>query len=107
MSLFMHTNESVFPDPWIFMPERWLRSGHTQLQKYLVSFGKGSRRCIAINLAHAEIFLTLAATIRRFNLVPFETDIKDVEFRHDFVVAHPQLNTKGVRVIVEELASDI
>ncbi len=102
MSLFMHTNKSVFPDPWAFLPERWLHLGHKELQKYLVAFGKGSRRCIASNLAHAELFLTLAATIRRFNMELFETDAKDVEFRHDFVVLHPQLDTKGVRVTVEE-----
>ncbi len=102
MSLFMHTNENVFPDPWAFTPERWLRLGHKELQRYLIFFGKGSRRCIATNLAHAEIFLTLAATIRRFNLKLFETDVQDVEYRHDFVVLRPNLNTKGVRVVVEE-----
>ena len=102
MSLFMHTNEDIFPDPWIFMPERWLQSERKDLHRYLVSFGKGSRRCIAINLAHAEIFLTLAAIARRCDMRLFDTDARDVEFRHDFVVLHPQLNTKGVRVTVED-----
>lgn len=40
-------NETVFPEPGNFLPERWVRDG-TALEKYFVPFGKGSRQCLGI-----------------------------------------------------------
>ena len=31
----------------------------------------------------------------------FETNLSDVEFRHDYQVAYPKLDSKGVRVVVK------
>ena len=62
----------------------------TQLQKYLVSLDKRSRRCSVINLAHLEIFLTLITKIHRFNLRLFKTNVKDIEFGYEFVFLHCQ-----------------
>lgn len=48
--VFTHQDEAVFPDHKAFKPERWLEtSGEAGgLDKYLVSFGKGTRQCIGI-----------------------------------------------------------
>ena len=39
-------NESIFPDPKIFKPERWI--GRPDLDRYFVPFGKGSRACAGV-----------------------------------------------------------
>jgi cytochrome P450 len=46
----MDTN--IFPDPEQFKPERWLKAEEEgfPLQRYLVSFSKGSRQCVGLKL---------------------------------------------------------
>ncbi|KFY46117.1 hypothetical protein V495_02642 [Pseudogymnoascus sp. VKM F-4514 (FW-929)] len=61
-SVLMHHDESVFPDSRTFLPERWI--GNPQLSKYLISFSKGTRQCIGINLAYAELYIALARIFR-------------------------------------------
>jgi cytochrome P450 len=45
-STFVHYNATIFPDPEMFMPERWLDS--TDLNKWLVAFSRGPRMCLGI-----------------------------------------------------------
>ena len=99
-SLCVHTDERIFPDPWTFNPDRWLGPEGVARRKYQMAFNKGGRNCIGINLAHAELFLVIAAVVW-YDLDLFETDESDVEFRHDYQVAYPKLDTKGVRAIVK------
>ena len=47
-SVLMHNNPTIFPDPKIFNPERWLQPSATQLRKYFVSFSKGVRSCLGM-----------------------------------------------------------
>jgi cytochrome P450 len=47
-SVHIHHNETIFPDSHEFKPERWLEKrpeGAPPLEKYLVSFSRGSRMC--------------------------------------------------------------
>ena len=99
-TLCVHTDEQIFPDPWTFNPDRWLGPEGLARRKYQMAFNKGARNCIGINLAHAELFMVIAA-VARYELSLFETDGSDVEFRHDYHVAYPKLDSKGVRAIVE------
>ena len=98
-TLCVHTDEDVFPDPWTFNPDRWLGEEGVARRKYQMAFNKGGRKCLGISLAHAELFLAIAA-MARYDTKLFETDLADVEFRHDYQVAHPKLDSKGVRVTV-------
>ena len=45
----IHFNGDIFPDPQRFDPERWLKGEEEskRLEKYLVSFSRGARECIA------------------------------------------------------------
>ncbi|MCJ1318280.1 hypothetical protein MMC15_003608 [Xylographa vitiligo] len=52
-SVIMHHDKSIFPDSKSFVPER--RIENPRLDRYMLSFSKGSRQCIGINLAHAEM----------------------------------------------------
>ncbi|KAI9701845.1 MAG: hypothetical protein M1836_001189 [Candelina mexicana] len=99
-SVFMHQDPTIFPDPQTFRPERWMDLKERQrLDRYLVPFSKGSRQCAGINLALAEMYLTLATVHSRFNLELFETTREDVDMKHDFFFSAPHLASKGVRVV--------
>ncbi|KAJ9669390.1 hypothetical protein H2201_000257 [Coniosporium apollinis] len=92
---------AVFPEPKVFNPERWLE--HPELSGYFVVFGRGSRSCVGLNLAYAELYLAVAALIRRFDFELFETTIKDIEVKHDFFVPNADLASKGVRARIRKL----
>ena len=100
-SVFMHDNPKYFPEPREFRPERWLNpNSRDRLEKYLVNFSRGTRACLGMNLALAEIYLTLAAVFRRFDLHLYETTRDDVDIVHDFFNPSARKDSKGVRVIV-------
>ena len=96
-----HRNEDLFPDAETFNPDRWLGTHNSELEKYLVNFSKGTRSCLGINLAKAELFLTLAMIFRRFDLELFETDRSDVDMAHDFFVPYTRQDSNGIRVVVK------
>ena len=114
----LHTDPAVFPAPQKFLPERWLppkgpargttpmASTRPPLEKYLLPFGKGSRICLGMNLAYAEMYMTLAVVFRRFELRLFETTRADVEVVHDFVAGSARLDSKGMRVVVMRKLTD-
>ena len=97
-SVLMHLNPSIFPQPKEFIPERWL--DNPRLGKYLVSFTKGSRQCLGINLAYAEIYLCLANLFHAFpDMNLYDTTIKDVEIQADNYI--PKASGRGVKVMLE------
>lgn len=65
--------------------------------------GKTRGLTVAFSLAYAEMFLTIAAIFRKFDVDLFETTIDDIAIERDFFVAAPKLNSKGVRAIVKGL----
>ena len=99
-SIFMHDNPDVFPNPHSFQAERWLDGGEQRNSKYLVNFSKGTRGCLGLNLAYAEIYMTLAAVFRRFEFELYDTKPEDAEPGHDFFNPYPKRPSQGVRVTV-------
>ncbi|KID94829.1 Cytochrome P450 family protein, partial [Metarhizium majus ARSEF 297] len=107
----VHHDEAVFADSFSFRPERW--ADNPGLDRYLVSFGKGSRHCVGMNLAMAELYLTLARIFRLFGsgrvrrpgdlgqLVLFETDESDISMTGEVLVPFVKPDSRGVRVVVE------
>ncbi|EKM57594.1 uncharacterized protein PHACADRAFT_206486 [Phanerochaete carnosa HHB-10118-sp] len=67
-NVLVHTNEEIFPEPHAFKPERWLDPAAGSLDNWLVSFSKGPRSCIGINLAYCEMYLALANLFRRYDM---------------------------------------
>ncbi|RKL19410.1 hypothetical protein BFJ68_g3684 [Fusarium oxysporum] len=98
-SYLIDTNEEHYPDPFKFDPERWMH-GKTSLSRHFVPFCRGSRQCIGMNLAYAELYLTVATIFSRFDLELVGTTKRDVEIAHDFFVGMPPLDSKGVMVMV-------
>jgi cytochrome P450 len=101
--LSAHTAESVFPDPFTFDPERWLGDEGRERRKFQMAFGKGGRKCMGIELARAELYLVTAALVKSFDMTLWQTDESDVAFEHDYQVAMPKLDSKGVRVMAKPL----
>ena len=100
-SIFMHENQKLFPDPKAFKPQRWLNSSEpNRLGKYLVNFSKGTRGCLGQHLAHAEIYLTLAAIFRRFDMEIYQTTRADIDVAHDFFNPQARKGSEGLRVTV-------
>ena len=109
-SVLIHQDESIFRDARSFVPERWV--DNPRLDRYLVSFSKGSRQCLGINLAYAEMKICLAAIFRRFGsesvrmegdegvLELFETGVEDVEVLRDAFVPLAREGSLGVRIRV-------
>ncbi|KAJ8121942.1 hypothetical protein ONZ43_g1731 [Nemania bipapillata] len=123
-TLVIHTDESLFPNPWIFDPDRWVIATDvpadtetsategkkaeqdsasllvSRRRRAMLSFVRGPRICIGRHLANAEIAVLLAV-MARWDLELFETDEEDVKYKHDYHVMCPKLGSKGVRVKVK------
>ena len=109
-SVLIHQDESIFHDAHSFVPERWIDD--PRLDRYLVSFSKGSRQCLGINLAYAEMKICLAGIFRRFGseavrmegdegvLELFGTGVEDVEVVGDGFVPLAKEGSLGVRIRV-------
>ncbi|TVY53908.1 Cyrochrome P450 monooxygenase [Lachnellula cervina] len=101
-SSLMHHDESIFPDSYAFIPERWLDQSESArpLDRYMVAFSKGSRSCAGINLAKAELYLTLATVFRRYKVELFDTvRERDVDMQHDNFLPFPSHKSRGIRAI--------
>ncbi|KAH9018440.1 putative P450 monooxygenase [Lactarius hengduanensis] len=61
-------SSAIFSDPDVFIPDRWLGEDAKTLEAWLVSFSKGPRSCLGINLAYCELYLVIAGLFRRFDL---------------------------------------
>ena len=114
-SVILHHNETNFPDSWEFLPERWI--DNPRLDRYQVAFTKGTRACLGITLAYAELHLMLAGIFRRYGtkdcklegdngiLELFETERRDVLAIADYQVPGVWAGSKGVRVRISSVDS--
>ncbi|KAL5354952.1 cytochrome P450 [Aspergillus floccosus] len=84
-SYTVHRDETIFPDPDKFDPERWIRASHEgkNLTRHLVSFTRGSRACLGMNLAYMELYLTIASFVRRFDIELHDTTPEDMRITHE------------------------
>lgn len=55
------------------------------------------------SLAYAELFLTLATVLSRFDMRIYETTTEDVRIARDYFVGVPEPGSQGVRVIVNSV----
>ncbi|KAG0645946.1 Cytochrome P450 monooxygenase sdnE [Hyphodiscus hymeniophilus] len=111
-TVLQHQNREVFPEPASFRPERWLQDKSGRLERHLASFNAGSRVCVGVNLAWAELYLCLAAIFDTFGgtsyrdesdegvLELFETGLDDVEIKADIFFPVVREGSKGVRVLI-------
>lgn len=100
-SMLIHENERIFPEPYKFRPERWLEEGQ-QLDRYLVTFNRGARVCLGLNLARTELFLILAVLFRQFKFDVSQVSRKrDIDLTRDFIIGAAAADSPGILVGVE------
>jgi len=68
-----------------------------------VAFMKGSRTCVGMHLAHAQLHIVLANVFRRCELELYETEWRDVGFVRDMFVPMPASDGRGLRVLVKDV----
>lgn len=73
----LHHHESILDDPLAFRPERWLDEENAKLlKKFITPFSQGPRACIGRNLAYVEIFVVIAALVKRFDITMPRSDFE-------------------------------
>ncbi|KAH6622420.1 trichodiene oxygenase [Boeremia exigua] len=89
---FVHNNPEIFTDPLKFKPERWVEAAEKgfPLNNYLTSFTKGSRQCLGIGLAHAEMYLTIARVIMNVDMELTNTTADDVSIDSVLIIGQPK-----------------
>ena len=103
---FIHTDPEVFPEPHEFHPERYLPDEAyggvraEEARKYTVPFGKGSRMCVGMNLAWAEMYLAIAVLISSVRMELVDTTVRDVTIESEYFIGCLPADSKGVRVKV-------
>ncbi|RLL95402.1 hypothetical protein CFD26_102729 [Aspergillus turcosus] len=99
---FLLMDPEIFPDPHAFDPERWMRAAAKgqRLDRYLVNFSKGSRVCLGLNLAYAELFLVIATMLHRFDMELYETPKRNIDLARDFGTPYPEKGNLSVRAVI-------
>ncbi|KAK8108717.1 Cytochrome P450 monooxygenase sdnE [Apiospora sp. TS-2023a] len=105
LNYVVNNDPDLFPHSLEFRPERWVdappREDGRRLDRYMVSFMRGSRSCIGINLAWAELYLALAYVVARFDLPPHDTTAeRDLRIDRDLFVGAPKRESRGIRAKV-------
>lgn len=102
----IHENEDIFPEPKTFRPERWLGADEKRLLRYFTPFTRGTRACVGINLAWAEMYLTIATIFRRFDFdVKEVVRERDVDCVRDHFTAATARGSKGIVVKISSVPS--
>jgi hypothetical protein len=67
-----------------------------------MAFNKGSRKCLGIELARAELFVVVAGLVRECGegMRLWKTGEEEVAFVGDYQVAVPARGARGVRIMV-------
>lgn len=127
----IHHSPTVYPEPWSFIPERWLTSPPPKTPyhlpsrpegipeantKYLMPFSKGTRNCLGWPLAYAELYLTIPIVARIFlsldrdedgkvtgvkGMKLFETDRRDIDMKKDLGFPSPEDGRGNVRIVLD------
>ncbi|KAK6835202.1 hypothetical protein RU639_002110 [Aspergillus parasiticus] len=79
-----HHNETIFPNPSQFDPERWLKSSSDELrtmEQYFMPFSKGSRACIGWQHANIYMFTALAHLWAEFEMTAVENTPETLDWK--------------------------
>lgn len=100
-----------YEDPDTFNPDRYLED--PRLMRRTMTFSKGLRQCIGINLAYQELQTVTAAVFRKYRpydaslekqggptMELYRTTHREVEMHADYVTMYNYPGSEGLRVII-------
>ncbi|BCS17346.1 cytochrome P450 [Aspergillus puulaauensis] len=107
-SYFVHMDPTLFPDPTVFNPDRWIEATKRgyNLTRFITAFSKGTRQCVGINLSYAELYLTLAYFATFFDYELHETTEENVTVARDRGVPFPEKGHLMVKAKVIKVLRD-
>lgn len=100
-------------DANVFNPDRWI--DNPGMRKYLLSFSKGTRQCLGINLAYQELQTFTAGIFHKYDLYDtakgengqggptlelYETTDADVVMHAEYVTPALPDGSRGLRVVI-------
>ncbi|OTB06228.1 hypothetical protein M426DRAFT_72312 [Hypoxylon sp. CI-4A] len=94
--VLLHADETLYPDPRRFDPDRWMDlDGKEKHHAAFAPFLKGTRSCIGMHLAWAEMYLLVAILVDRLDFQFFDAKAEDFECDSDQFA----IGTKGKGVL--------
>ncbi|KAI1495963.1 cytochrome P450 [Biscogniauxia marginata] len=94
--VLLHADETLYPDPRRFNPDRWMGpDGGQKLDKTFAPFLRGTRACLGMHLAWAEMYLLVAGLVDRFDFRYLNARADDFECDSDQFA----IGTKGKSVL--------
>ncbi|MCJ1348578.1 hypothetical protein MMC31_006810 [Peltigera leucophlebia] len=107
----MMCDPTIFPNPKAWIPDRWIEN--PKLDRYILTFGRGTRMCIGIELAWQELYVIAAGVFRKYNrydpmagkvdhtLELYKTTReRDVDMNADAIIIRLGKGSQGVRLRV-------
>lgn len=109
----INRHPDIYHRPNDFIPERYIQN--PELKKYSMSFSKGGRQCIGINLAYQELQTFTAGIFGRYDIYDpskkvqdgptlelFETKREDIAMHADYITPAPYEGSQGLRVLIRQ-----
>lgn len=110
----INRHSAWFEDPEVFSPDRYL--DNPKLFRRHLTFSKGMRQCLGMNLAYQELQTFTAGIFRKYSIFDptvkeqtgptlelFETGLGDVKTYADYVTPGLQPGSQGVRIRVRHV----
>jgi cytochrome P450 len=94
----IHHDATIFPEPDVFRPERWLTTDVdrlAQMNRAFFAFGAGAHTCSGKNLSMMEITKLIPSLLMRYHLKPAEGFKEGLKTDNHYMALQ-----RGVRVIV-------
>ncbi|KAF2997728.1 hypothetical protein E8E14_001942 [Neopestalotiopsis sp. 37M] len=101
-TILMHHDETLYPSPQSFNPQRWMEpESRRMLDKTYAPFSRGTRICLGMHLAWAELYLVIAALVQHFDFKFQGADSSDFVMESDQFI----IGTKAGAVLKAQVTS--